>query len=691
MKNSPILGIDLGTTNSAAAYINPAYNKAEIIPNAEGRNITPSVVQIQADGTALVGETAKQEIAIEKENTAQFFKRDMGTGAIYNYRGRDYTPTDLSAEVLKRLKADAEDFLHMEIKQAVITVPAYFHDKPRVATRQAGEQAGLEVLQMIDEPTAAAVAYGFNRAEKDETIVVYDLGGGTFDISLVRIQGGTIQVIGTAGNHHLGGKNWDDAILEYLAEEFEKRRGFDPLDEPFVFQDLLVRAEEAKKVLSSMSRAVVAINCRGVMERIEVARELFESRTSELLAQTEMLMAQLMDETGYGFDRISSVLMVGGSTRMPACTELVRRLTGKVPNAAVNPDECVALGAAIQGAEYERADEKKFFLAGSKIHSATSHSLGMVAVSADGDKFVNSVIIPKNKTIPSSEVRPYQASTREHGDNKVTVYVTQGEGEDLDNCSFVGKYVISQIPFEKAGKSVLDISYEYDRSGTVRVSAVHRKTKTALSVAEEPLPEDMSWISQSPRVMVPPHKTIYLAVDLSGSMSGRPLKDAQEAMRGFVQNSDLAHTSIGLIAFADDVKLMVSASQNAKEILRAVDSLSIGMVGGANAGQPFDRAYEQLKGVKGPRFLVALTDGVWSRQDFAVKRAKNCHEAGVEIIAIGFGSADEKFLRQISTSDQSILLTGSGELTAAFENIAQVLIEGADQPSLAGLFLRGRR
>ncbi len=690
MKNSPIIGIDLGTTNCAVAYINPAYDKAEVIPNSEGRNITPSVVQIQMDGSVIVGETAKQEIAIEKENTAQFFKRDMGTAAVYNYRSRDYTPTDLSAEILKKLKADAEAFLQTEIRQAVITVPAYFHDKPRVATRQAGEQAGLEVLQMIDEPTAAAVAYGFNRSNKDETVLVYDLGGGTFDISLVRIHSGTINVIGTDGNHHLGGKNWDDAILKYLSEEFEKRQGFDPLDEPFSFQDLLIRAEEAKKVLSSRSSTAVTVNCRGIMERIEVTREVFESRTSELLAQTEMLIQQVMNETDFSFEQIGSVLMVGGSTRMPACTELVHRLTGKVPNTSINPDECVAVGAAIQGAEY-RADKKQFFLSGSRIHSATSHSLGMVAVSADGNKFINSVIIPKNKTIPSSEVRPYQAATREQGNNKITVYVTQGEGEDLDNCSFVGKYVITQIPFEKSGKSVLDISYEYDRSGIVRVSAVHKKSRATLAVAEEPLPEDMSWVFQSPRMFVPPHQTIYLAIDLSGSMSGSPLKDAQEAMRGFVQNSDLANTSIGLIAFADSVQLMVSASQNAKEILRAIDSLHIGLVGGANSGQPFDLAFEQLGDVKGPRFLVALTDGVWSRQDHAVERAKNCHKAGVEIIAIGFGSADDKFLRQIATSDQSILLSGSRDLAAAFENIAQVLVEGLDRSSLTGLFLKGGR
>src|ERR1044072_741288 len=278
MTKEYVLGIDLGTTNCAVAYIN-SYGKAEIIPNGDGKRITPSVVQVRADGSAIVGEAAKQEIAFEKENTAHFFKRDMGTDASYDFHGRYYTPIDLSAEILKQLKAGAEDFLQTEIRKAVITVPAYFHDKPRVATRQAGEQAGLEVLQLINEPPAAAIAYGFTRSDKEEVVMVYDLGGGTFDISLVKIAGGAIEVIGTDGDHYLGGKNWDDALVEFLCEEFEKRRGFDPRDELFTFQDLLVRAEDAKKALSTRTSTAVVINCRGQMERIEITREEFESRT----------------------------------------------------------------------------------------------------------------------------------------------------------------------------------------------------------------------------------------------------------------------------------------------------------------------------------------------------------------------------------------------------------------------------
>jgi molecular chaperone DnaK len=692
MRKEHILGIDLGTTNSAVAYIN-SYDKAEVIPNDDGKRITPSVVQVRPDGSTVVGEVAKQEMAFEKENTAHFFKRDMGTDASYEFHGRYYTPTDLSAEILKKLKADVESFLQTEVRRAVITVPAYFLDKPRVATRQAGEQAGLEVLQMINEPTAAAISYGVNRSGNQEVVLVYDLGGGTFDISLVKVAGEDIQVIGSDGDHFLGGKNWDDALLAYLCGEFEKRRGFDPQDEPFTFQDLLVRVEDAKKALSSKSSTAVVINCRGQMERIEITRDIFESLTSDLLTQTERSVERVLNETGYDFSQIGSVLMVGGSTRMPACHALIQKLTGKTPNTSVNPDECVALGAAIQCLEYEGSPApqgKRFSLPQSRIRDVISHSLGMVAVAPDGDSYTNSILIPKNNSIPCREVRPYQARTSETTDIKTSVFVTQGESENLEDCSFVGKYVISQIPFEKNGKSVVDISYEYDRSGTVQVFALHRKTQKALPVAQETLPEDMSWVFQSPKALIPAHKTIYLAVDLSGSMSGKPLQNAKAAMQGFTQNSDLAHTSIGVIAFADEVQLSLAASQNAKKILRAIDSLEVGL-GGGNSGQPFDTAFTQLQGLKDVRVLVVLTDGIWSHQSVAVERAKRCHGAGIEVVAIGFGSADEKFLKQIATSDQSILLGGSGELTAAFENIAQVLVESEEGAGLSGLLLRRRR
>jgi molecular chaperone DnaK len=691
MNNDVIVGIDLGTTNSAIAYIND-YGRPEVLSNSEGKKITPSVVQLRANGNALVGDAAKQEIALEKENTAQFFKRDMGTAAVYSYYGHNYTPTELSAEVLKKLKADGEAQLGKPIRRAVITVPAYFQDAPRLATRDAGEMAGLEVIQMINEPTAAAIAYGLKQNTQDELVMVYDLGGGTFDISLARVSPDGVEVIGTDGNHNLGGKDWDDRLVQYLCEQFDQHHGINPLDDTYTFQEILIRAEEAKKSLSARASVMVPINCQGRMDRIEVTRELFENLTGDLLSQTEMLIGKVLEETNYDYSRIQSVLMVGGSTRMPACFALVKRLTGKMANAAVNPDECVAVGAASQASEYGEDKQPRgglAFIGRDRIRDVMSHSMGMIAVSADGERYINSILIPKNRPIPCSEIRPYQVRTRETGDNTTSVFVTQGEGDDPANSSFVGKYVIGDITHGKKGLAVLDIAYEYDRSGVVSVKATQKSTGRDLSVIKQTIPEDMSWIYKSPKEVSIAHKAVYLSVDLSGSMTGAPLAEAKQAMHEFVRSSDLSHTSIGLISFADSVRMDQPATQDGKKLSRAIDALAVGL-GGGNSAHPFGHALEQLKTIDGSRYFVVLTDGAWSCQSSAIQQAKVCHQAGIEIIAIGFGSADEKFLREIATSDQSALLIKTGDLTSTFGNIAQELVR-SEPGGDAGLLMRWRR
>ncbi|HEU4710274.1 MAG TPA: Hsp70 family protein [Pyrinomonadaceae bacterium] len=687
MKNEAIVGIDLGTTNSAVACVDE-FGRPQVLPNADGKKITPSVVQIREDGSMLVGESAKLEMALEAENTAHFFKRDMGTSTVYHYRGRNYTPVNLSSAVLRQLKADGESALNREVRKAVITVPAYFHDGPRVATKQAAEDAGLNVVQIINEPTAAAVAYGLRQGDHEETVLVYDLGGGTFDITLVRISPETLEVIGTDGNHTLGGKDWDDRLLDFLCSEFQQRQGVNPLDDPFTFQELLIRAEQAKKTLSERLTTTVPINCQGRMDRIEVTRAQFESLTVDLLAQTEMLIAKVLEETGYDYSRVNSVLMVGGSTRMSACQELVRRLTGKAPNISVNPDECVALGAAIQATQYEavggglqyRPNKAKSGGLGFRpVQDVMSHSMGMVAVSADGDRYLNSILISKNQNIPSSEVRPYKVQTRKGAKNTTSVYVTQGENDDLGNCSFVGKYVIDEIPHDDA--SVVNICFEYDRSGVVTVSATDRKSSQNLSVRKEAVPEDMSWIYRSPKEMAQvAHKIVYLTIDVSGSMSGNPLEEAKKAVQKFVTGSDLTHTSVGLISFSDSAHVVVEATQDGNKLNRGAEKLSID--GGTS--EPLTFVHSQLKNQKNPRYCVVLTDGQWSGQERAIKTAKAMQEEGIEIIAVGFGSANVEFLRRIATSDESAFLISSTEIGSAFENIAQELVESSGEPLKLG-------
>jgi Mg-chelatase subunit ChlD len=318
--------------------------------------------------------------------------------------------------------------------------------------------------------------------------------------------------------------------------------------------------------------------------------------------------------------------------------------------------------------------------------------MGMIAVSANGSRYLNSILIPKNHAIPCREVRPYQVHAQGGRQTTVSVFVTQGESEDPNNCSFVGKYVIAGITPPSVGPAIIDIAYTYDRSGVVNVSASERSTGRVLSVVKEPVPDDMSWVSQPPPKTRTRHKVVYVAVDLSGSMSGQPLRDAQAAVRTFVERSDLSHTSIGLISFADRVKVDHPATQDGRRLARAVAAWSIGGdLGYGNDADPFRLALEQLGRGDSARYLVVLTDGVWSYQAEAKERARACHKAGIEVIAIGFGGADERFLKEIATSDEAALYAESGGLDSAFGDIAQVLLESDGGSVSAGLSWIRRR
>jgi molecular chaperone DnaK (HSP70) len=683
MPHSDLIGIDLGTTNSAIAHLD-AYGKPVVIPSAEGRPIVPSVVQLREDGTALVGDEAKHAIALEKEHTAQFFKRDMGTDASYSYRGRLHTPVTLSAEVLKKLKADAEAALGHPVRRAVITVPAYFQDAARLATCEAGKLAGLEVLQVVNEPTAAALAYGLGNRPGRERVLVYDLGGGTFDVTLVELDAGVIRVLATDGNHFLGGKDWDDTLMRHVCERFEAEQGVDPLDDAYAYQEILVRVEEAKKTLSERARATVLINCLGKMARIEVTREDFDARTADLLHQTESLVRRVLADAGVALAEVDAVLMVGGSTRMPQCGALVQRLFGKAPTTSVNPDECVAIGAVIQGALTLGVPEQPTGatrLLPARVQDVMSHSLGMIAVSADESHYLNSILIPKNRPIPATETRPFRAKL--HGPaGTISVYVTQGEDAEPAHCTFVGKYVVSGIEARAGESPVLDIAYAYDASGIVTVAARQRDTGRALTVTKEAVPADMSWLHERPgaaHVVVP--KTIYLAIDLSGSMAGHPLAQAQAAMRGFVRNCDMSHMSVGLIGFANHVAVHEQACRDARRLEAAIGRLAVSSrLGYGNEGDPFEQALQLLAQEPGQRFVLVLADGVWDDQRLAIQRARACHEAGIDVIAIGFGGADHAFLRAIASTDEGSIFTTN--LQSAFENIAQVLVEGGERLAL---------
>ncbi len=676
------VGIDLGTTMSAVAHVN-ADGEAEIILNAEGQPTTPSVVCFTDQGT-LVGEAAKDIQGMGTDPAIAFFKREIGDRQfVFQARGVDYTAVDLSALVLKKLKADAEKRLNRPITHAVITVPAYFMDVERTATIEAGRAAGLEVLQVINEPTAAAVAYGVNKTGPLRRVLVYDLGGGTFDITALELGEGRIQVLASDGDHKLGGKDWDQRIVDFLASRFEDEFGFTPLDEAEGRAEVMVAAEEAKKKLSSLTSTRLVLNHLGHKGRYELDRNTFESLTADLMERTVLLTKKVIDDLDPDRRNIDGVLLVGGSTRMPMVHRYVEDTFGKPPMGGVHVDQVVALGAALVAKEQASAQTSEVYaLPGIKeLVDVTTHSLGMIAENADRSAYINSIILRKNQPIPSEETRPFQQRTRPGESNPIEVYMTQGESGAPDEVSYIGRYTVHDVPHTASGLTVVDVQYRYDRSGVVDVQAKVAATGHPLRITKEPVPLDVP-----ERFVQPPsahdvfsHVTAYLAFDVSGSMSGRPLREAKTAAKSFVHNSDLTRCSIGIVAVSDRVRVKLEASQNANELERAIDALAVGETGYGNRADPFDEFRRSLdrrdSRRDGRRFGIVLADGVWMDQSGAIGRAKACHQAEIDIIAIGFGGADEAFLKAIASSEEGSFWTSLDGLVDTFSGIAQVLTE----------------
>lgn len=677
-----IVGIDLGTTNSAIARLN-TDGKPVLIPNREGGLITPSVICFR-DGSVLVGEPAKEMQALGMWPVAAFFKRQMGDAQfVFHVNGVDYTATDLSAIILRKLKADAEAFTKEKVTHAVITVPAYFRDGERKATIEAGKAAGLEVLQVINEPTAAAVAYGLSREEDNRRILVYDLGGGTFDVTLLELTKEGVKVCTSDGNHQLGGKDWDDRIIEFLAGQFQDEFGVDPIESAESLSDLLIQAENAKKKLTTFSSTTIAITHSGFRGRYQLERSKFEEFTSDLMERTMSLTLRVLEDMRITPKDVDGVLLVGGSTRMPMVHRFIQETFDKPPMGGVNVDEAVALGAAVVAAEQLARRNQSgavFALRGSvKIVDVTNHSLGMIAVNADQSAYINSIILPKNTPIPCEQTRPYQHRTRSRGDNYVEIFMTQSETESPEDAAYVGKYIVHGIPHHASGTNVIDVTYHYDRSGIVEISACLKESKQELRVTVEGLPNDVLARFLVPpdthKIEIPEHLTAYLAFDLSGSMSGQPIQEAKKAALGFLRNIDLSHCSLGVIAFSDAVRTKLVASQNARQIERAVNDLQVCETGAGNSTHPFDELQSLFKSPQGRSIAVVLADGEWSYQAQAIERAKACHAANIDVIAIGFGSADQAFLRAIASSDEASFYTSMSGLVETFTTIAQVLTD----------------
>jgi molecular chaperone DnaK (HSP70) len=689
----PAIGIDLGTTYSAIAWVN-ADGDPEIIPDVFGELLTASVVSF-ASGEPVVGAEAKADQARGEAEVAHLFKRSMGKPAFQMLLGgREWSPAELSSLILKHLKAQAERALGQPVTRAVVTVPEYFTHPERAATKEAAQLAGLDVLRLMSEPTAAALAYGMRPGGGSKRVLVYDLGGGTFDISLVEVGPETITVLCNEGDHELGGRDWDDRLAGEVLRAFPAQAAA-LADDPGA---LLVEAEKLKRALSARRSAEIRVVAGDQTLRCEVTREAFEEASRDLLELTGQLTAKVLEEKELTWADIDGVLPVGGSTRMPMVRQWIEQVSGKLPMGGIHPDHAVALGAAAQAAivlEQEAASQLR--LAGSSenspapilrssaprlIDNVVAHSLGMIAESAQGDRYINSVLLPRNQRIPSAETRPYQFHLKGDGDDLLEVFLTQGETDDPANCVYLGRYVVTGFPDHGDRRTVIDVSYAYDDSALVTVTATDRTMGSDLDVQVTDLPEDIPgrFLEPPPVRTVREPMAVYLAFDVSGSMSGAPIAEAQRAARAFVSQLDLTTTAIGLIAFSDRVNVARSATNNATEIDRAIGGLRVGSTGYGNATHPFDTLHQLLSGGPQRRFGVVLADGVWSAQDRAVKRARRCHADGIEIVAVGFGGADEAFLRQIASSTEQALFTGLGQLTDVFGTIAREITESGARP-----------
>ena len=660
------VGIDLGTTFSAIAHVNK-YGVPEILHNAEGERITPSVILFEGE-EVIIGTYARQSAVAYPEQVVEFIKRHMGDDDYtFEYRGEAYNPERLSGFILAKLKHDAELRLGHRIDQAVITVPAYFGDKQRRATIRAGEFAGLKVLSLLNEPTAAAFAYGLANPGERKKLLVFDLGGGTFDVSIVSLDGRDIGVIATTGDHQLGGKDWDDSLIKYTAEQFRARHGIDPLDDLAAYHDLRQKCTSAKLSLSKRPKVNLFYDYRGKILRLELAREKFEDLTTGLVSRCEALTRDVLEDAKLKAEDIDTVVLAGGSTRMPRVREMIRSVFGRDAATDINPDECVALGAALTAAIESSRIAGEAPPVDIRTHDVTSHSLGMV-VYRDGHLH-NSRIIERNSRIPCERSRDDYVTTHD-GQSTMDLWLVQGENDDPLECNVLGHFEFYGIPVRTAGKSRLSVTFRYNANGIVEVEAMDLDSGQTLAhrlAAGQVTLDDLAK-NRAPM-------NIVLLMDCSGSMYGRNIEEARKAALTFSESALGPNRQIALVAFPGGV--ICPLTTDVRRIEAALRGLQ--PIGSTPMGEGLAAARELMKTKAGiQRVFVVLTDGHPDDPDGAMAEVNRIRTAGSRIITIGVGSqVRPDFLKALASRPEDYhFCSESVELQGTFINLATELAGG---------------